>query len=349
MKGPVLTETIPALIAAIPMPVLVIGQDERIRATNPALDAILGRDLTGKHHITALRQPGVIDAIARVRAVGGAVSVRFVARERDKDTPFLVHIVAAGRDIVLSFADQSAAEDVGKMRRDFVANVSHELRTPLTALLGFIETLGGAARDDAAARARFLGIMAHEAERMTRLVDDLLSLSRVEEDERVRPRELVDLCGLLASVIKGLEPQAAAADVTVRLDLAQEMLRVPGDAGQLTQVFANLIENGIKYGGSGKVLIVALHEPTNHLRLRGQGVQISVTDKGDGIAAHHIARLTERFYRVDTHRSREVGGTGLGLAIVKHIINRHRGHLLIESELGQGTRVSVFLPVEMVS
>ena len=203
MKGPVLTETTLSLIAAIPMPVLVIGQDERIRATNPALDAILGRDLTGKHHITALRQPGVIDAIARVRGSGGAASVRFVSRDRDKDTPYLVHITAASNDIVLCLEDQSAAEDVGKMRRDFVANVSHELRTPLTALLGFIETLGGAARDDATARARFLGIMAHEAERMTRLVDDLLSLSRVEEDERVRPRELVDLCGLLASVING--------------------------------------------------------------------------------------------------------------------------------------------------
>ncbi|WP_019953689.1 sensor histidine kinase [Yoonia vestfoldensis] len=349
MKGLALSDTVLSLIAAIPLPVLVIGSDDRIRAINPPLEAVLGRDLIGKHHITALRQPVVIDAIARARAQGAAASVRFVSRDRDKDTPYLVHIALAGQDIVLSFEDQSAAEDVGKMRRDFVANVSHELRTPLTALLGFIETLGGAARDDAKARERFLGIMAHEAERMTRLVDDLLSLSRVEEDERVRPREQVELCGLLGSVIKGLEPQAAAADVTVRLVRDSDTLQVPGDAGQLTQVFANLIENAIKYGASGKEIVVTLEAPVNHLRLRGQGVQISVADKGDGIASHHIARLTERFYRVDTHRSREVGGTGLGLAIVKHIVNRHRGRLLIESELGQGTKVSVFLPVESLS
>jgi two-component system phosphate regulon sensor histidine kinase PhoR len=342
-------ETVLSLIAAIPMPVLVIGADDRIRATNPPLETVLGRDLVGKHHITALRQPAVIDAITRVRASRTGTTVRFVSRDRDKDTPYQVHVAPVGADIILSFEDQSAAEDVGKMRRDFVANVSHELRTPLTALLGFIETLGGAARDDASARERFLGIMAHEAQRMTRLVDDLLSLSRVEEDERVRPREQVELCGLLASVIKGLEPQAAAADVTVSLKLGRDEMHVPGDAGQLTQVFANLIENGIKYGASGKDLVVTLAEPANHLRLRGQGVQISVADKGDGIAAHHIARLTERFYRVDTHRSREVGGTGLGLAIVKHIINRHRGRLMIESALGQGTTVSVFLPMESLS
>lgn len=344
-----MSETILPLIAAIPMPVLVIGADDRIRATNPPLDAVLGRDLIGKHHITALRQPAVIEAIAQVRSARSATIVRYVARDRDKDTPFQVHVAPVGTDIILSFEDQSAAEDVGKMRRDFVANVSHELRTPLTALMGFIETLGGAARDDATARERFLGIMAHEAQRMTRLVDDLLSLSRVEEDERVRPREQVELCGLLASVIKGLEPQAAAAAVTVRLDLCRDSLQVSGDAGQLTQVFSNLIENGIKYGASGKELVVTLAPPAQHQRLRGTGVQISVADKGDGIAAHHIARLTERFYRVDTHRSREVGGTGLGLAIVKHIINRHRGRLLIESELGQGTTVSVFLPMESVS
>ena len=328
---------------------LVIGPDDRIRATNPPLERLLGAGLIGKHHITALRQPGIIDAIAAVRSTGISAKVRFVTRDHEKDTFYQVVIALSEDDVVLSFEDQSAAEDVGKMRRDFVANVSHELRTPLTALLGFIETLTGAARDDPAARARFLGIMAHEANRMTRLVDDLLSLSRVEEDERVRPREQVKLTGLLAAAIKGLEPQAAAADVTVRLETQVEHLSVPGDAGQLRQVFGNLIENGIKYGAAGKELVVTLHAPAHHLRLRGQGVQISVADQGDGIAPHHIARLTERFYRVDSHRSREVGGTGLGLAIVKHIINRHRGRLLIESELGKGTLVSVLLPVESLS
>ena len=337
-------ERIAAVIDALPMPVLLIGPDERVRAANPPLNAVLGAELIGKHYITALRQPAIIEAIARVRQSGGTAVTRFASRDGDKDTVYRVSLAEADGDIVLSFEDQTAAEEAGKMRRDFVANVSHELRTPLTALLGFIETLGGAARDDAAARERFLTIMANEANRMTRLVDDLLSLSRVEEDERVRPREHVDLRALLSSVIKGLEPQADAAGVTVSLagDGHDEM--VPGDAGQLVQVFTNLVENGIKYGAGGSVVTLTLSARTHHPRLRAEGVQISVADQGEGIASHHLTRLTERFYRVDNHRSREVGGTGLGLAIVKHIVNRHRGRLVIESEQGEGTTVSVFLP-----
>lgn len=339
------TERIASVINGLPMPVLLIGPDERVRAANPPLIAVLGLDLVGKHYITALRQPAVIDAISTVRREGGATVTSFVGRDGDKDTTYRVSVAETGGDIILSFEDQTAAEEAGKMRRDFVANVSHELRTPLTALLGFIETLSGAARDDAKARARFLEIMAHEANRMTRLVDDLLSLSRVEEDERVRPREHVDLGALLSSVIKGLEPQAEAAGVTVLLELQGGDEMVPGDAGQLVQVFTNLVENGIKYGETGKDVTVTLAPKAMHQRLRGEGIQISVVDQGEGIASHHLSRLTERFYRVDNHRSREVGGTGLGLAIVKHIISRHRGRLVIESELGAGTTVSVFLPI----
>ncbi|MDX8349011.1 ATP-binding protein [Cognatiyoonia sp. IB215446] len=337
-------EQIAAVIDALPLPVLIVGPDERVRVANEPLEAILGPDLVGKHYITALRQPAIIDAIAKVRSTGGGAVTRFVGRDGDKDTTYRVSLAEAGGDTVLTFEDQTAAEDAGKMRREFVANVSHELRTPLTALLGFIETLSGAAREDAAARDRFLGIMAHEANRMTRLVDDLLSLSRVEEDERVRPREHVDLGALLSSVIKGLEPQAESAAVEVKLDLQSSDEMVPGDAGQLVQVFTNLVENGIKYGAAGKEILVTLYPKSIHKRLRGEGVEIRVADKGEGIASHHLARLTERFYRVDNHRSREVGGTGLGLAIVKHIVNRHRGRLLIESEEGQGTQISVFLP-----
>lgn len=339
-------EQIAAVIDALPLPVLIVGQDERVRVVNAPLEAILGPDLVGKHYITVMRQPAIIDAIAKTRNSGGGVVTRFVGRDGDRDTTYRVSLAEAGGDTVLTFEDQTAAEDAGKMRREFVANVSHELRTPLTALLGFIETLSGAAREDAEARDRFLGIMAHEANRMTRLVDDLLSLSRVEEDERVRPREHVDLGALLSSVIKGLEPQADSADVAVKLDLQSSDEMVPGDAGQLVQVFTNLVENGIKYGAAGKEILVTLYPKTTHKRLRGEGVEIRVTDKGEGIASHHLARLTERFYRVDNHRSREVGGTGLGLAIVKHIVNRHRGRLLIESEEGQGTQISVFLPTE---
>lgn len=337
-------ERIVSVIDAFPMPVVLIGPDDRVRAANMAVDGILGTELTGKHYITALRQPAMIAAIAEVRASRVSRTIRYTGRDGARDTVFRVAVAAADGDIVLTFEDHTAAEEAGQMRRDFVANVSHELRTPLTALLGFIETLGGAAREDPDARDRFLGIMANEANRMTRLVDDLLSLSRVEEDERVRPREHVDLGALLSSVIKGLEPQAQGAGVTVSLlqkDLAE---MVPGDAGQLVQVFTNLIENAIKYGASGGEVTVTVFAREMHRRIQSEAVQVSVIDQGDGIAEHHIARLTERFYRVDNHRSREVGGTGLGLAIVKHIVNRHRGRLLVESELGKGTKISVFLP-----
>jgi len=333
-----------AVIHALPMPVLIVGPDDRIKAINPPLTAILGGDLLGKHHITALRQPAVLDAIAVARGSTTPVIAPYTSRDGARDTIYRVVVARAEADVVLSFEDQTAAQDVGQMRRDFVANVSHELRTPLTALLGFIETLGGAARNDPAARDRFLAIMAHEASRMTRLVDDLLSLSRVEVEERVRPRENVHLGAALRSVIKGLGPQAEAAQVKVALHLPQTEETVPGDEGQLSQVFTNLIENGIKYGAAGGEVSVTLSTRTVHQRLRGEGVQITVADRGEGIASHHIARLTERFYRVDSHRSRAVGGTGLGLAIVKHIVNRHRGRFVIESEVGQGTNVSVFLP-----
>jgi two-component system phosphate regulon sensor histidine kinase PhoR len=333
------------VIAALPMPVLVIGPEDRVRAVNPALEGIFGPDLVGKHYISALRQPSVVAAITMLRGGGDASTVRFSSRDGASDTIYRVTISAAGQDIVLSFDDQTASEDAGKMRRDFVANVSHELRTPLTALMGFIETLRGAARNDPKARDRFLEIMTNEAARMTRLVDDLLSLSRVEEDERVRPRENIDVPGLMASVIKGLEPQASAAAVSVTLYSEETEQMVPGDAGQLVQVFTNLVENAIKYGSSGEKVDVTIHAPAIDLRLRGEAVKISVQDHGDGIPNHHIARLTERFYRVDSHRSREVGGTGLGLAIVKHIVNRHRGRLLIESEVGEGTIFSVYLPI----
>ncbi|WP_108814219.1 sensor histidine kinase [Loktanella sp. Alg231-35] len=344
-----IAENIVLLVDAIPIPIIVIGQNDRIKAINGPGESIFGPHLTGRPHVSVVRQPALVSAIAKVRAQGDRQVTRYVNRDGATDIRYRVAVAAAGQDIVVTFEDQTASEEAGQMRRDFVANVSHELRTPLTALLGFIETLGGAARDDPAARDRFLEIMAHEANRMTRLVDDLLSLSRVEEDERVRPKEDVDLRALLPSVIKGLEPQAKAAEVTVALDIQVPDAMVAGDAGQLVQVFANIVENAIKYGASGKQVKVTLVGRTVDARLRAEVVEISVADQGEGIASHHIARLTERFYRVDSHRSRQVGGTGLGLAIVKHIINRHRGRMQIESEEGQGTKISVFLPTSQLS
>jgi two-component system phosphate regulon sensor histidine kinase PhoR len=250
------------------------------------------------------------------------------------------------RHVLVTFVDITAVEEAGQIRRDFVANVSHELRTPLTAFLGFVETLRGPARDDPAARDRFLAILAREASRMAQLVGDLLSLSRVEADERRRPTERVDLRALAGSVAATLEPLASQSGTEIQLRLPVGPVMAPADPRQIRQVLTNLIDNAIKYGARGGPIEVALSEPAEQPELRRFGIRLSVTDHGPGIATHHIPRLTERFYRVDAHRSREVGGTGLGLAIVKHIVNRHRGRLRIETEVGKGSRFLVVLPTD---
>jgi two-component system phosphate regulon sensor histidine kinase PhoR len=225
------------------------------------------------------------------------------------------------------------------MRVDFIANASHELRSPLAALAGFIETLLGPARDDPQARARFLDIMRAQAERMSRLVDDLLSLSRIELNAHIRPSARVDLDAVVAGVADSLTPLASAAGVKVEVARPDGPVSVAGDRDELAQVFQNLIENAIKYGADGSRVDVTLGPAQ-----RSGEVAVSVRDYGPGIAAEHLPRLTERFYRVDVASSREKGGTGLGLAIVKHILNRHRGSLQIESKPGDGATFTVRLP-----
>lgn len=334
------------LIETIPLPVLIIGPDQTVAATNTGSRQLLGDHVQGRHYITALRQPILLDQIEMVirdRVVAESV---YSGREAGRDTYFGVHIAPIGADTVLTFQDRTAAEDIGQFRRDFVANVSHELRTPLTALTGFIETLQGAARDDADARDRFLAIMDRETGRMTGLVDDLLSLSRLEANERVKPSQRVQLSSVLAGALSELAPVIEAASCDVSFDDKSAGVHVAADAGELRQVIGNLVENAIKYGVAAGTILIGLSAPAHEQRLRGKGIRLSVRNAGPGIASHHIARLTERFYRVDNHRSREVGGTGLGLAIVKHIVNRHRGRLIIESEEGKGTTVTVILPID---
>jgi two-component system phosphate regulon sensor histidine kinase PhoR len=233
------------------------------------------------------------------------------------------------------------------MRADFIANASHELRTPLTTLTGFIETLRGPARDDAEARERFLAIMHQQAARMTRLVEDLLSLSRIELNEHVMPQGLVALDSLLRHLADALELRAAERGMRIRLDLPPALPEVLGDRDELAQVFQNLVDNGIKYGRAGSDITVTAATGVRPSYSSDAGgnpfVSVAVRDCGEGIAREHLPRLTERFYRVDTARSREMGGTGLGLAIVKHILNHHRGFLEIESTLGAGSAFTVFL------
>lgn len=345
-----LPETLSSLITVLPMPVVIVGPNERVAEVNEAAIRLFGSDGRGMHYITVFRQPAILDAIEQTVRDGTVRQTRYLGTEGRKDTYWQVTVGAVpmqvGRGVVLSFEDMTAVEESSQIRRDFVANVSHELRTPLTALLGFVETLKGAARDDPEARNRFLGIMEKEAGRMARLVDDLLWLSRVEQEERVRPRDMVDLSAILDRVVAALTPVADKAGVRLVVERPENLPEIPGDNRQLQQIITNLIENAVKYGGNDKQVEIGLSGPAEEPSLRTSGVRISVTDHGEGIAPHHIPRLTERFYRVDNHRSREMGGTGLGLAIVKHMVNRHRGRLRIDSELGVGSRFTVILPLE---
>ena len=334
---------IEAMLAGVPLPALIIGKDERLGAMNAPAMAMFGAEVQGRHHAIALRQPDVQTALVAALERKEAGLARHVVPGPSQDAVFRVTVtpLAETGSVLCVFEDLSEAEQIGLMRREFVANVSHELRSPLTALLGFIETLKGAARDDAAARDRFLGIMEREAGRMNRLIRDLLHLSRVEADERVRPTARVDVAEILRSTIATLRPLADSAQVRIVLEGAEAPCVLPGDQDQLVQVFQNLIENAVKYGGAGgevRVRVIADQLP------KTAAYRIDVADRGEGIDAMHLPRLTERFYRVDGHRSREKGGTGLGLAIVKHIVQRHRGRLRIESEKGLGSTFSVILP-----
>ena len=338
-------------VSAIPMPALMADQTERIIAANNEATNLLGQNIQGRHFATIMRQPQVIEAMEQSLRTKGPATTRHLSNDGAQDTTFEVQFryidsvsTVSGGAVLAIFQDVTHLEQASQMRRDFVANVSHELRTPLTALMGFIETLQGPAHDDEAARDRFLRIMSDEANRMNRLVGDLLSLNRVESEERVRPREQLELTGLLQSTLNTLKPLAEDAGVPLTLNAPQGPVSLTGDSDQLRQVFTNLVENAIKYGGSGGSVEVLVTSSERDTAMRGPAVRVQIIDKGPGIDAVHLPRLTERFYRADSHRSRELGGTGLGLAIVKHILNRHRGRLRVESDLGKGSVFTVILP-----
>ncbi len=316
-----------------------------MEASNEGARALFGENLAGRHYITVLRQPSLLDAVEQSLNGKNRTIAQYLTTEARRDITLQATCTALPKGgVLIAFEDRTAMEEAFQMRRDFVANVSHELRTPLTALMGFIETLTGAARDDADARDRFLAIMSKEAGRMNRLVGDLLSLSRVEAEERMRPTERVDLAAVVRSVSNTLDALAEAEKTSIRIDMADDTMILPGDPDQLSQVVTNLMENAIKYSRPGSQVTVSLGSEANHPMLRQGAVVLSVEDQGEGIDPVHIPRLTERFYRIDAHRSREMGGTGLGLAIVKHIVNRHRGRLRIDSKPGKGSTFSVVLP-----
>ncbi|MFE3835716.1 sensor histidine kinase [Pseudogemmobacter sonorensis] len=330
------------LLAGLPFPAFVVGADERIEAANAASLPILGQAAVGRNLALALRAPPLLAAVAAVHAGEAA---RDVPLRLSDETLFRANVSPlsgpGGMRAFCVLRDMTSEVQSEAIRRDFVANVSHELRTPLTAMIGFIETLRTSARDDANARERFLGIMEREAGRMNRLVRDLLHLSRVESEERMRPRDQVDLAGVLRGAASTVRPGAEEKQSHITIIGADAPVMVTGDADQLTQVFLNLIENAVKYGAPGQEVRVSV---TRETVSRGAFLRVDVIDRGEGIDPIHLPRLTERFYRVDAHRSRAEGGTGLGLAIVKHIVNRHRGSLRIDSRKGEGSTFSVLLP-----
>jgi two-component system phosphate regulon sensor histidine kinase PhoR len=334
-----------AILERLPDPLIVLAPDRTVRRANSAARAAFGADISA-----VLRHPGLRTAIDRAFAGATPQTAELtlpvpMSRELHATVVPMDPPLADGGRAIVVLSDRTRERKVERMRADFVANASHELRTPLASLIGFIDTLRGPAADDLPAQQRFLEIMAEQAARMNRLIDDLLSLSRVELTEHQLPSEQLALAALLPRLVAGFEPRLAERSQTLDMQIADALPPVAGDADQLAQVLQNLLDNAVKYGREGGVVrLIAEPAPPGGRWPARPGVVISVADQGSGIAREHIPRLTERFYRVDKGRSRAVGGTGLGLAIVKHIVNRHRGQLLIESEIGVGTTINVWLP-----
>jgi two-component system phosphate regulon sensor histidine kinase PhoR len=338
------------LLQGIPDPVILIDRRRRIVAMNTAARDLFPLAAVDRDLAQGIRHPGVLRTVDAVlaqheRRITEVDLIGQVPRSFELHAaPLQGEAKPDGVAAVAVFHDLTLVRRAEEMRADFVANVSHELRSPLTSLAGMIETLRGPARNDEAARDRFLLLMQGEALRMTRLINDLLSLSRVEINEHIQPNELVDIRTILHTVTELLAPQIAAKSMKVEFSAADPLPPVPGDRDQLFQVFQNILENAVKYGAAGTAIDVAMQSVPRMTESGRPGVLVSIADQGEGIAREHIPRLTERFYRVDRGRSRDMGGTGLGLAIVKHIVNRHRGQLVIESEPGKGSRFSVILP-----
>jgi len=342
------SDPLQAVVSGLPDPVIALDRDGRVLALNDRARALAPALRLAEPVSLALRMPELIEAIGRAIAGGEEQRVEYSERV-PLDRWFEAIVVPVKREpdagkpdlVLMTFHDLTPLRRVEEMRADFVANASHELRTPLAALSGFIETLQGSAREDAKARERFLAIMQEQARRMARLIDDLLSLSRIELNAHRRPDTPVDLVPIVRQVVDGLQTLARDRSVIVNIEAANT-LTVLGDHDELVRVFENLVENALKYGAPGKRVDITLKQGSS--ADGGPEAQASVRDYGPGIAPEHLPRLTERFYRVDVRESRAQGGTGLGLALVKHILNRHRGRLSIESVAGAGAAFTVHLP-----
>jgi two-component system phosphate regulon sensor histidine kinase PhoR len=329
-----------AAFAGFDSPAYLLDPKANVIYQNPSARHAFGAIEPGQHISARIRLPAIMDMIREAIASGRKGMTEY-SETLPTESVYQVRMIPAvdGEGEIgfytLIFRDVSESRRIDRMRSDFVANASHELRTPLASLRGFIETLLGPARNDPAAHERFLAIMLEQVTRMTRLVDDLMSLSRLELKARVAPEDAVDLVPLIGSVCNALAPLASDLGVEIKRHLPEHAVAVTGDRDELTQVFENLIENACKYGQDGKIVDVTLIEKPE------QPVEVSVIDYGPGIPEEQVPRLTERFYRVNVESSRSKKGTGLGLAIVKHILTRHRARLLIRSEIGRGSTFTV--------
>ena len=333
-----------ALLERLPDPLLRLDETGAVNWRNASAVTAFGAETA-----SLLRHPELRTALALAKQSLQPVRksiVLAVPVPRDLDVTIIpAGGPAGGAPLYILITDRTRERSVENMRADFVANASHELRTPLASLIGFIETLRGPAADDVEAQHRFLGIMAEQAMRMQHVIEDLLSLSRIEIGEHQPPEEILHLPPLLERIIAGLEPMLQSNATKIEVAIAPGLPAIPADADQLTQVFTNLLDNAIKYGKRGGRIKVIAARADQDPRFEAAGVLVSIADDGVGIAREHIPRLTERFYRVDKGRSRAVGGTGLGLAIVKHVVNRHRGRLVVDSTEGVGTTFIVWLPL----
>ncbi|MDX1484560.1 MAG: ATP-binding protein [Alphaproteobacteria bacterium] len=340
----------------LPDPVLMLDRERRVVSDNAAARELLGGGLIDRDLAAVIRNPAILDAVDALLEGGEEIADVEFSFQVPVERYFSARIARVTEEaadpiaIVIALHDMTVLKRAEQMRSDFVANASHELRTPISVILGCVQTLRTSARDDAAAQAEFTQLMEGQAERMGRLVDDLLSLSGIEQKEHAAPSETIDMRSMIDQLSSDLELKAAERGIAIEKDWPDSLPDVVGDKDDLYRALQNLVDNALKYGAEGSTVTVSarmaedgqLAQLPRHCRY----LAVSVRDQGEGIAPEHLPRLTERFYRIDTARSRQLGGTGLGLAIVKHVANRHRGALMIDSTPGEGSVFTLILPVE---
>jgi two-component system, OmpR family, phosphate regulon sensor histidine kinase PhoR len=355
LQGP--DEGMVAVAARLGDACLIVDRQARLSYVNPVALQTFGAIAPGRPLSFLIRAPELSEAVQAAVHTGAPQTVTYFERipvdrwyearvsPLSPAAPSMDTTPGPPPLLLIVLRDLTQAQRVERMRVDFIANVSHELRTPLASLLGFIETLQGPARNDPDSRERFLDIMVQQARRMARLIDDLISLSRIELKAHVRPATVVDLASILHHVADTMTPMLRDSGIDLNLDVPGDPLLVRGDHDELAQLFQNLMHNAIKYAhGGGRLDVTATRQPRPGPK--PDRIAVAVRDYGPGIAEEHLPRLTERFYRVDVATSRDKGGTGLGLAIVKHILNRHRGTLSIDSAPGKGATFTVHLDAE---